>query len=368
MGRHTKEWNDGYQAAIDAIKKALEGNQNGQGGGQGNQSDNLPPDMMQPPVPGAGQGGQQGNQDQQGNKGGGGSGGGNSRTNSNDESQGVVRPEDCASNNTGVENTPGTAGGFFSKDEGDKLAQSEGYGKEGGTDSTIENDWKEAAQRAAKEIKGEPGTAWGKLKSTIEGLYKVSTDWKRDLKYVVGKSINDAEKRQAYANKNILAAQGRITRTDKDKFDNMDYMIALIDSSGSMSDDQLKMVLSETYALAQAKKPVKLIVMQCDTKIQEIKEYKSLKDLKRDTLHATVKGRGGTDFNAFWQLLKTDRRFRVKRPDLIMLFTDGHVNQIRRDRTTMNWLCWCIIDNPGFNIENSDQMTKVIYLKTADIK
>ena len=368
MGRHTKEWNEGYQAAIEAIKKALEGNQNGQGSGQGNQTDNLPSDMMQPPVPGTGQGGQQGNQGQQNKQSGGGAGGGNSRTNSNDESQGVVRPEDCVSNNKGVGSTPGTAGGFFDKSEGDKLAQAEGYDKEGGTDSTIENDWKEAAQRAANEIKGEPGSAWGKLKSTIEGLYKVSTDWKRDLKYVVGKSVNDAEKRQAYANKNILAAQGRITRTDKDKFDNMDYMIALIDSSGSMSDDQLKMVLSETYALAQAKKPVKLIVIQCDTKIQEIKEYKSLKDLKKDTVHATVKGRGGTDFNAFWQLLKTDRRFRSKRPDLIMLFTDGYVNQIRRDRTTMNWLCWCIIDNPGFNIQNSDQMTKVIYLKTADIK
>ena len=368
MGRHTKEWNEGYQAAIEAIKQALEGNQNGQGGNGQPDTNNLPSDMQQPPVPGAGQGGKQGNQGQQNKQSGGGAGGGNSRTNSNDETQGVVRPEDCASNNGGVSNTPSTPGGFFDKAEGDKLAQSEGYGKEGGTDSTIENDWKEAALKAANELKGEPGSAWGKLKSTLDGLYKVSTDWKRDLKYVVGKSINDAEKRQAYANKNILAAQGRITRTDKDKFDNMDYMVALIDSSGSMSDEQLKMVLSETYALAQAKKPVKLITVQCDTKIQEIKEYKSLKDLKKDTVHATVKGRGGTDFSAFWQLLKTDRRFRSKKPDLIMIFTDGYVSQIRRDRTTMNWLCWCIIDNPGFNIENSDNMTKVIHLKSNDIK
>lgn len=368
MGRHTKEWNEGYQAAIEAIKQALEGNQNGQGGNGQPDTNNLPSDMQQPPVPGAGQGGKQGKQGQHNKQSGGGAGGGNSRTNSNDETQGVVRPEDCASNNGGVSNTPSTAGGFFDKAEGDKLAQSEGYGKEGGSDSTIENDWKEAALKAANELKGEPGSAWGKLKSTLDGLYKVSTDWKRDLKYVVGKSINDAEKRQAYANKNILAAQGRITRTDKDKFDNMDYMVALIDSSGSMSDDQLKMVLSETYALAQAKKPVKLITVQCDTKIQEIKEYKSLKDLKKDTVHATVKGRGGTDFSAFWQLLKTDRRFRSKKPDLIMIFTDGYVSQIRRDRTTMNWLCWCIIDNPGFNIENSDNMTKVIHLKSKDIK
>ena len=55
----------------------------------------------------------------------------------------------------------------------------------------IENEWKDAALRAANDMKN-PGDAWGRLKSTIEGLYKVSTDWKRDLKYVVGKSINDA--------------------------------------------------------------------------------------------------------------------------------------------------------------------------------
>jgi predicted metal-dependent peptidase len=135
-----------------------------------------------------------------------------------------------------------------------------------------------------------------------------------------------------------------------------------------MTDDQLKMCLSELYSLALAKKPMKLVLVQCDTKIHEIKEWTNLSTFQRDIVKQTVKGRGGTDFNAFWQLLKTDRRFRSKRPDLIMLFTDGYVSQIRRDRTTMNWLCWCIIDNPSFNIENSDQMTKVIYLKTADIK
>ena len=368
MGRHTKEWNEGYQAAIEAIKQALNGGNNSNSG-SGGQSDNLPSDMQQPPVPGAGGGSGSGSDKKQNNgsdKGAGGSG--NSRTNKNDSSQGIVRPEDCASNNSGISNTPSTAGGFFEKSEGDKLAESEGYAKDGGSESSIENEWKDAALRAANDMKN-PGDAWGRLKSTIEGLYKVSTDWKRDLKYVVGKSINDAEKRQAYANKNILAAQGRMARTDKDKYDNMDYMIAFIDSSGSMSDEQLKMVLSETYALACAKKPVKLITIQCDTRIQEIKEYKTLKELKQSIVHASVKGRGGTDVKPLWDFLKTDPKFRKKRPDLIMIFTDGYVpKQYNRDRTSMSWLCWCIIDNPSFTIQYNDQMTKVIHLKSNDIK
>jgi hypothetical protein len=62
--------------------------------------------------------------------------------------------------------------------------------------------------------------------SKLEGLYKTSKDWKKDLKKIVGHSISPDEKRQAYAHKNVLVTQDRIARTDKDKYDNLDYMMA----------------------------------------------------------------------------------------------------------------------------------------------
>ena len=263
----------------------------------------------------------------------------------------------------------GTPGGFFSKDEGDKLAQAEGYDKEGGSEGNVEQDWKETALKEANKL-GNPGDAMGRLKSTIEGLYKVTQDWKKDLKYIVGKSINDADKRQAYANKNILVSQNRIARTDKDKYDNMDYMIALIDSSGSMTDNQLKIMLSEVYAIAVAKKPIKLVVIQCDTAIQEINEYRTLAEFKKATKVATVKGRGGTDMGPLWKLLREDKRFSRVKPDLVMIFTDSDSRhrQYKRDKLHMNWLCWCVMDDPGFNLQYPDNMTKIIHIKTADIK
>ena len=359
MGRHTKEWNDGYQDAIEAIKNAMNGNSGGGG-------DNGLPSDMTPPPGGDGQGGGKGkNKDQQSSSG---NQDGNSRTSSSDENTGVVRPEDCVSNNSAIEDTPGTAGGFFSKEDGDKLAKAEGYDNNGGSSDAVERDWKDAAMNAARNMDNKPGSIWGNLRSTLEGLYKVQTDWKKALKQIVGKAINDADKRQAYANKNILISQDRIARTDKDKFDNMDYMIAWVDSSGSMSDDQLKMVLSETYALALQKKPVKLVVIQCDTKIQEIKEYTSLKQLKQDMIHATVKGRGGTDVKPLWDLLAKDKKFNKVKPDLIMIFTDGYLTQYPRNKRLMNWLCWCIIDNPSFNVQQNESMTKVIHLKSQDIR
>lgn len=387
MGRHSKDWNEGYQAAIEQLRKIAKGEDNtgGQSSGNGNQQDggqsglDVPKEAYDKAKQEGGQSGQsnqQGNQQGQSGQGQSGQGGGssNSRTNPNDSSQGIVRAEDCASRNAGVEGTPNTPGGFFSKEEGDKLAKQEGYEKEGGSDSAVEQDWKDASLRAANQIP-ERGDAWSKLKATIEGLYKVQTDWKKILKYIVGKSINSADKRQAYANKNILVSQDRIARTDKDKYDTIDYMIVFIDTSGSMTNSQIKQILCEVYEMALKKKPLKIYVMYCDTKIQHIDEYKSIKDLKKDAISTTRHGYGGTAVQPLWDILKTDKRFKRKKPDLIMIFTDGGIEHasgntitINRDKKTMNWLVWCIMDNPGCNLAQNDSLTKIIHLKTQDIK
>ena len=372
MARHTKEYNEGYQAAIEAIKQAMQGSQNGQNGqGSGSGQDaGLPSDMTPPPGQGGSGGGSSSGQQGQQSQGQSGEGSGGSRTDANNPNQGIVRPEDCAGSQ-GVGDMPSTPGGFFSKEDGDKLAQAEGYEKEGGTADTVEKDWSEAAQKAANQLKeGKPGDAAGRLKSTIEGLYKVSKDWKKDLRYVVGRSINPEDKRQAYANKNILVSQDRIARTDKDKYDNMDYMIACVDTSGSMTDEQLKILLSEVYAVALAKKPIKLYVIYCDTQIADIKEFKTLPQLKKEISSASVKGRGGTDMKALWTLLQTDRRFKGKPADLTMIFTDidSRSRQYPRDKRQMGNLVWCILDDPGFDLKYPEKMTKIIHIKSSDIK
>lgn len=372
MGRHTKEYNEGYQAAVEALKKELAG-QSQQGGSGDDQ--NLPDDMTSPQETTGGKGSKSGkdkkdNQSQQGSGNQGGGNSDNSRTNPNDSSQGIVRPEDCCSNNSGVENVPGTAGGFFDKNEGDKLAQSEGYAKEGGSEDKVADEWKDAALKAANKLPSEPGNAWGKLKSAIDGMYKVTTDWKKALKYIVGRSVNDAEHRQAYANKNILISQDRIARTDKDKFDNMDYLLAVIDTSASITDDKLKRLLSEVYGIALAKKPMKIVIMQCDTKVQDIAVYNTLSEFNKNIKFATAYGRGGTDMGDVWRVLRTDKRFSRSKPDLTIIFTDSDSNdrQYPRERKHMNHLVWCILDSPSFTLKYPDNMTKIIHLKSEDIK
>lgn len=351
MARHTKEWNEGYQAAIEAIKKSMQGNNNGSGGS------GEPGELDMPVSPGGNQNNQQ-----------------NSRNSANDSSQGVVRPEDCSGQSSGIGDMPETPGGFFSKKDGDKLAEMEGYDKEGGDDRSVESDWKDSALREVKNMPN--GLGWNELKRTIEGLYKVNTDWKKILHQVVGKAINSSDTRRAYANKNILVSQDRIARTDKDKFDTMDYMIVFIDTSGSVTDKEVKLILAEVYSMALKKKPLKIYVMYCDTKIHHIDEYTNLRDLKKDATSTTRYGSGGTAFKPLWDILKEDKRFKRCKPDLIMIFTDGddfscrngYDLTIERDKRTMNWLVWCIVDNPSVNLAKNESMTKIIHLSTKDIK
>ena len=362
MARHSKEYNDGYQAAIEAIKKHLEGSGGGSDdGSSGDGLDQMPNDMISPAEAtgkpnSSNSGGQSSN--------GGGSG---SRTDSNDPNQGVVRPEDCASP-PGLGNTPGTAGGMISQSDGDNIIEKEGYEKEGGNEASTEREWKDAALKNINKLPKNAGTDAGDLKSKIEALYKVTSDWKKELKKVVGHSISPDEKRSAYANKNILISQDRIARTDKDKYDNVDYMMAWIDSSGSMSDDQLRQCLSEVYSVALAKKPLKLVVIQCDTKIQDIKEYTNLQQLKKDMVKATVKGRGGTELKPCWDLLIKDPKYKRRPAELVMVFTDGYLTQYKRNPRTMRNLCWVILDNPSWTLGNKDIATKVVHIRTSDIK
>lgn len=395
-----QEYEDGYQSAIEAIRQALARGENGSGqAAQGN----LDPDMQTPPSAPRGdtpmdpqdssqgsktdssqdsnQGGKGSGQSSQGSKSDSSQSGEQERNSSTPQdpqgsqdpsksespgsgNQGVVRPEDCIGPGQ-LSKVPAKAGAMIDKKTGDDIAEQEGYAKEGGAQDAVEREWKDAAIKSTQKMKG---SQFGELKSKILSVFRTTTDWKKELRTIVGHAISPEDKRQAYANKNILISQDRIARTEKDKYDNVDYIMAWIDSSGSMSDAQLRLCLSEVYAMALKKKPMKVITVQCDTRIQEIKEYRTLKDMQREFKQATVKGRGGTDLKPCWDLLRTDPKYKRIKPELVMIFTDGFLDQYKRDPRTMRNLCWVIIDNPGFNLEYKDMNTKVIYLNSKEVK
>lgn len=356
------DFQKGYEEAIKAIKQAQQNksqqNQQGQGGGSGD-------DLGIPMDP----------SDQQSSEAESGNGSGNSQRsqgqskqsrNGKQEGQGVVRPEDCASNSTQVADTPGTPGGVIDKATGDKLAEAEGYPKEGGTDGTIEKDWTERGKKAASKIAGK-GAGYEKLKGKLDGLYKVAHDWKKELRKIVGNAISPEDKRQAYANKNVLISQNRIARTDKDKFDNVDYMMAWIDTSGSMSQEYLMKCLNEVYAVALAKKPMRFVIVQFDTRITDVQEFTSIGDMKKRFKSYSLKGGGGTDVKPCFDMLVKDKKYSRRPAELVMIFTDGYLEQYKRNPRTMRNLCWVVVDNPGWDLKYKDSNTKAVRIKMSDL-
>lgn len=375
MGRHSKEFNDGYQAAIEAIKQAIANKNSGSNNGNSGDGDDmsLPSDIMDPESnqSSGGSGSQSDNDDSN-------SGGSQSRTrDSADPSKtnhGEVRPEDCVGPSS-LDKTPGNAGGMIDRNSGDDIVEQEGYTKEGGSEAAVDREWKDARLNTVKKLKYDGSGGKGDLVAKLENICKVTTDWKKELRSIVGHAISPDDKRQAYANKNVLVSQDRIARTDKDKYDAMSYMVIILDTSGSMWNDKIRQMMREAYAVALQKKPMRIVTIQNDTDIQEIQMHNNMRDFERYVKSINMKGGGGNDLSPVWAFLRGkhkkfkeeyDRIKRAGAADVILNFTDGFLKQLKRDPITMKNLVWCIVDNPGFELEYKDMNTKRIILKGDD--
>mgnify|MGYP003307186596 CR=1 FL=1 len=380
MSSHSKDYQEGYQAAIEAIKKAIK-NQGSGNNGQGAPESDGDEDLQQPPVPGQKNQPGQGNQSKGGsdNDGNGGGGRNSDEKINGSDNVGQVQPSDCSDISGSKQGgNGGTPGGMIRRADGDKIAKAEGYPDNGKGEDAQAQDFAETAIKEASKLQG--GGAGG-LRAKIEGMYKTNTDWKAALRKVVGRSINAADTRQAYANKNVLTSQDRIARTDKDKYDCVDYIIAALDTSGSISDDQLKLMLMETYQVALKKKPVKIYIIYCDTAMSDIEEFNSPRELKNYITRPNKKihGGGGTEFQPLWGMFQGKGKVNDKSKailqkwsrsstELLMLFTDGYCTQYKRDARHMQHLCWVILDNPGFNVQYKDPNTFCVYINSSDVK
>ncbi len=367
-----REYNSGYQAAIEEIRKHIQSQrQNGgqtqspQQGEQPQQGDDgrmMPPGMSASDQQGqgSGQSSQQDQNSQQSSTSGRGSG-----------NQGTVQPEDCIGPDS-LDDIPGAAGGMVDRKTGDEIVGKEGYNKEGGNDDQVARDWKDNALKAAKQLKQQTdknrGGGPGAFAARLESIYKPTKDWRKELKRVVGQAINPEDPRQAFAHKNTLVSQDRIARADKDKYDSLDYMVAMVDTSGSMSEKDIKACLGEVYGVALAKKPLKLVLMYFGSGVSKIMVFKSLTEFKKEMKAPSIAAGGGTEVAPCFRLLATDPQFKRRTADIVMIFTDGYIDQVKRNPKICKNLCWVIIDNPGFDLQYKDIRTKCVHIKKEDME
>ena len=143
-----------------------------------------------------------------------------------------------------------------------------------------EHQLKETAETTEKRR----GNIPGELAGLIERLTNVEPpkfNWKAFLRRFVGNStISYTKKLRRKYNKRYNANPGL-----KIKFKN--HVCVGVDTSGSVSNDELKEFMSELVHMH--KTGHKITVVQCDTEINSIEEFNPKKDWE-------VKGRGGTYF------------------------------------------------------------------------
>jgi predicted metal-dependent peptidase len=101
-------------------------------------------------------------------------------------------------------------------------------------------------------------------------------------------------------------------------------MLLAIDTSGSVNDDELKEFMNEIYHIYKA--GVDITILQCDTQIRDILEYKGTFELK-------VVGRGGTSFDPVLKYFQENRQFTS-----LIYFTDGECHTSMKPSGQILWV------------------------------
>ena len=103
------------------------------------------------------------------------------------------------------------------------------------------------------------------------------------------------------------------------------HMLLAIDTSGSVSNDELVEFMSEIHHIYKA--GVDITIIQCDTKIRSIESYRGKNELK-------VHGRGGTYFDPVLEYYNEHQREFTS----LVYFTDGECDATVRPKGNVLWV------------------------------
>jgi len=103
------------------------------------------------------------------------------------------------------------------------------------------------------------------------------------------------------------------------------HMLLAIDTSGSVSDNELKEFMSEIYHIYKC--GVDITVIQCDTRIRSVEPYKGKFEMN-------VLGRGGTEFDPVLEYFNAN----LKKYTSLVYFTDGECYTRVKPRGNTLWV------------------------------
>lgn len=207
-------------------------------------------------------------------------------------------------------------------EKGKGKGKGEGEGKEGIGDDAgeafkelekkakeLESKWKQLTAQA-RQIQKTQGKGMGSLEELIDDLIEPSVSWREVLRNAVISVVKN-DYRIIPPNKKHLWRGMYLPSTFGEEIE----IAYFIDTSGSMSTEEVKEGLSELKGVCDSFPSYKIHFYQGDYSIQEYKEITSYNfDFPKK-----IRGRGGTSFIPVFK----DIDERGIRPSILILFTDG---------------------------------------------
>ena len=139
----------------------------------------------------------------------------------------------------------------------------------------------------------------GGLSKIIDEIIKPKVNWKSVLiKFLTNTAKNDYS--WVKPNRRFIARDMYLPSLYSER---LECIVVAVDTSGSISDEELQVFASETSAILASMDPEKIEFLQCDTEINQHDTY------TRESLPLKVefKGRGGTDFAPVWKYIEEEK-------------------------------------------------------------
>lgn len=178
------------------------------------------------------------------------------------------------------------------------------------------------------------GVIPGGVQNEINDLYFKAPilSWKSEFRNIIGKTPCPYKKTMRVRNRRQPNRGDLLGRVN----DRRVSITIAVDTSGSVSDDELKYFFNETFNIIKDIK-CEITLIQCDSKVNSIEKITKKEDVKKIKLS----GRGGTCFQPVFEAIKHDIK-KVDYPDVVLYFTDGygesHIPIELKPKATLMWV------------------------------
>ena len=178
--------------------------------------------------------------------------------------------------------------------------------------------------RVLKEAREQTIKKQGHVPGEIEDIIKLSEvakpkfNWRKFIRRFTGIST------KIFTRKQRRKENRRYEDNPGIKVKMRQKMLLAIDTSGSVNNEELTEFMNEIYHIY--KSGVAIEIIQCDTKINSIEEYKGKFELE-------IKGRGGTDFDPVLEYYMKHRQYTS-----LIYFTDGEAYTDLKPNKNILWV------------------------------